>query len=81
VKGRLARYGRRPEHLKIMPGIFPVIGSTQEEAQEKFDALQALLNSVIPFTLIAWAERSVEAGLATILNSTSPVMAFLGTWL
>ncbi|MEX3948637.1 DMT family transporter [Paraburkholderia sp. EG287B] len=44
-------------------------------------AVQALLNSVIPFTLIAWAERSVEAGLATILNSTSPVMAFLGTWL
>ncbi|MFL9994987.1 EamA family transporter [Paraburkholderia sediminicola] len=43
--------------------------------------VQALLNSVVPFTLIAWAERSVEAGLATILNSASPVMAFLGTWL
>ena len=41
--------------------------------------VQALLNSVIPFTLIAWAERSVGAGLATILNSTSPVMVFLGT--
>lgn len=44
-------------------------------------AVQALLNSVIPFTLIAWAERSVEAGLATILSSASPVMVFLGTWL
>ncbi|WP_051376875.1 DMT family transporter [Burkholderia sp. WSM2232] len=43
--------------------------------------VQALLNSVVPFTLIAWAERSVEAGLATILNSASPVMAFLATWL
>jgi drug/metabolite transporter (DMT)-like permease len=43
--------------------------------------VQALLNSVVPFTLIAWAERSVEAGLATILNSASPVLAFLGTWL
>ncbi|WP_042339095.1 DMT family transporter [Paraburkholderia ferrariae] len=43
--------------------------------------VQAFLNSVVPFTLIAWAERSVEAGLATILNSTSPVLAFLGTWL
>jgi drug/metabolite transporter (DMT)-like permease len=30
---------------------------------------QACLNSVIPFTLIAWAERSLDAGLATILNS------------
>jgi drug/metabolite transporter (DMT)-like permease len=43
--------------------------------------VQALLNSVVPFTLIAWAERSVEAGLTTILNSASPVLAFLGTWL
>jgi drug/metabolite transporter (DMT)-like permease len=43
--------------------------------------VQALLNSVVPFTLIAWAEQSVEAGLATILNSISPVIAFLGTWL
>ncbi len=40
---------------------------------------QACLNSVIPFTLIAWAERSIDAGLATILNSLSPVMTFLLT--
>lgn len=41
---------------------------------------QALLNSVIPFTLIAWAEKTVDAGLATILNSTSPIFVFLLTW-
>lgn len=40
---------------------------------------QACLNSVIPFTLIAGAERTVDAGLATILNSTSPIFAFLLT--
>jgi drug/metabolite transporter (DMT)-like permease len=40
---------------------------------------QACLNSVIPFTLIAAAERTVDAGLATILNSTSPIFAFLLT--
>src|SRR5450432_2966447 len=34
--------------------------------------LQACLNSVIPFTLIAWAEQSVDAGRATILNSSAP---------
>jgi drug/metabolite transporter (DMT)-like permease len=39
--------------------------------------VQACLNSVLPFTLIAWAERSVDAGLATILNSTSPIFIFL----
>jgi alkanesulfonate monooxygenase SsuD/methylene tetrahydromethanopterin reductase-like flavin-dependent oxidoreductase (luciferase family) len=27
--------------IRIMPGIVPVTGRTHEEAQEKFDALQA----------------------------------------
>lgn len=40
---------------------------------------QACLNSVIPFTLIAWAEQTVNAGLATILNSTTPIFTFLLT--
>ena len=39
--------------------------------------IQACLNSVIPFILIAWAVRYVEAGLATILGSNSPIFAFL----
>src|SRR6266851_9130528 len=41
---------------------------------------QALLNSVVPFTLIAWAEKTVEAGLTTILCSTSPIFTFLITF-
>src|SRR3954464_1241085 len=41
---------------------------------------QACLNSVIPFTLIAWAERSLDAGLATILSSTSPIFTYLLTF-
>jgi drug/metabolite transporter (DMT)-like permease len=40
---------------------------------------QACLNSVVPFTLIAWAEKTVDAGLATILNSTAPIFVFLMT--
>jgi drug/metabolite transporter (DMT)-like permease len=40
---------------------------------------QACLNSVIPWTLIAWGERSLDAGLATILNSTSPIFTFFMT--
>jgi drug/metabolite transporter (DMT)-like permease len=42
--------------------------------------VQALLNSVVPFTLIAWAEKTVEAGLTTILCSTSPIFTFLITF-
>lgn len=43
--------------------------------------VQAVLNSVVPFTLIAWAETSIDAGLATILNATTPIFAFLLTLL
>ncbi|MEE1740946.1 NtaA/DmoA family FMN-dependent monooxygenase [Streptomyces sp. BE147] len=34
VKARLAKYGRRPADLKIMPGVTFVLGDTDEEAQE-----------------------------------------------
>ncbi|WP_426442304.1 DMT family transporter [Bradyrhizobium genosp. P] len=40
---------------------------------------QACLNSVIPWTLIAWGESMVDAGLTTILNSASPIFTFLFT--
>lgn len=53
VKGRLARYGRQPEHLKIMPGIFPVIGRTQQEARDKFDALQELIDPAVGLALLS----------------------------
>ncbi|MFJ5078131.1 NtaA/DmoA family FMN-dependent monooxygenase [Streptomyces sp. NPDC088553] len=35
VKGRLARYGREPGDLKIMPGVTYVLGDTDAEAQER----------------------------------------------
>ena len=41
--------------------------------------VQACLNSVLPFTLVAWAEQTVDAALAAILNSTSPIFAWLLT--
>ncbi|OWJ69135.1 LLM class flavin-dependent oxidoreductase [Inquilinus limosus] len=42
IKARAAALGRRPEHLKILPGISPFIGGTEAEAlrlQEEFNAL------------------------------------------
>ena len=44
VKGRLAKYGRRPDQLLILPGISPVIGRTQEEAEAKWEELQKLIH-------------------------------------
>lgn len=33
LKSRTARAGRNPEHIKVLPGIVPVLGSTQAEAR------------------------------------------------
>lgn len=43
VKSRLAKYGRTPDMLKVMPGITCFIGETEAEAREKYDLLNALV--------------------------------------
>jgi N-acetyl-S-(2-succino)cysteine monooxygenase len=43
VKGRLAKFGRSPESLKIMPGVSVYVGRTAEEAEEKFQRLNELI--------------------------------------
>lgn len=50
-----------------------------DKATRRKFLVQACLNSVIPFTMIAWAEKTVDAGLAAILNSTTPIFTFLLT--
>jgi FMN-dependent oxidoreductase (nitrilotriacetate monooxygenase family) len=43
IKERAARHGRDPDSVRVTPGIFAVVGRTEEEAQQKFSALQALI--------------------------------------
>jgi alkanesulfonate monooxygenase len=53
IKGRLAQYGRTPEQLKIMPGVFPVIGQTEAEAKDKYDQLQNLIHPSVGLALLS----------------------------
>ena len=39
--------------------------------------LMGLLNNVIPFSLIFWGQTEIAAGLASILNATTPMFTFL----
>ncbi len=52
VKGRLDRLGRHRDHLKILPGAFIVVGSSDGEAREKL----ALLDSKVHY----------ESGIASL---------------
>ena len=44
VKGRAAKIGRNPDHIKILPGAFVVVGDSLEEAQEKRLRLDSLVS-------------------------------------
>ena len=44
VKGRMAKFGREPDDLKIMPAFCPVLGRTRADAQAKFDEFQELVD-------------------------------------
>jgi alkanesulfonate monooxygenase len=44
IKGRMEKIGRDPEHLKILPGAFVVVGDSVEEAREKRARLDALVH-------------------------------------
>jgi FMN-dependent oxidoreductase (nitrilotriacetate monooxygenase family) len=53
VKGRLSKYGRAPDDLKIMPGAFPVVAKTEAEAREKYEELQSLVHPVLGVSLLS----------------------------
>ncbi|TYP79309.1 LLM class flavin-dependent oxidoreductase [Paenibacillus methanolicus] len=43
VKGRLAKYGRKPDDLKIMPGVFITVAKTEAEAIAKRKELNSYI--------------------------------------
>ncbi|MFE7632497.1 LLM class flavin-dependent oxidoreductase [Kitasatospora sp. NPDC057518] len=55
VKRRLAAYGRKPDELKIMPGVTFVLGDTDAEADER--AREIRRAQVSPQTAIAFLEQ------------------------
>ena len=44
LKGRMAQYGRQPEELQVLAGLPVIIGRTDEEAEEKYQALQEMVH-------------------------------------
>jgi alkanesulfonate monooxygenase len=44
VKGRMAKAGRNPDHMKILPACFVVVGDTVEEARAKRAHLDSLVD-------------------------------------
>ncbi|GCE12783.1 LLM class flavin-dependent oxidoreductase [Tengunoibacter tsumagoiensis] len=60
IKRQAVAYGRNPEHVKIMPGIFAVIGQTESEAKEKYDYLQSLIHPSVGLSLLSGLVGGVD---------------------
>lgn len=74
IKAQVAAQGRNPEHVKILPGIVPFVGKTQEEAQAKFDALQERIHPDVGLALL----RELMGGIdLSVYPLDGPVPAHL----
>jgi alkanesulfonate monooxygenase len=53
IKGRMPKYGRPPDALRIMPGLGVFVGRTAAEADELYEELQALISPVLAVTYLS----------------------------
>lgn len=47
LKGRMAKYGRTPEELCLLAGIPVIVGESAQEAEDKYQGLQALMHPIV----------------------------------
>ena len=66
VKGRAAKVGRNPDHIKILPGAFTIIGDSLDEAKEKRAQARQ------PGELRQRHRRAVDRGSASMRASSIP---------
>lgn len=60
LKGRLAVHGRTPDEMKIMPGLSPVVGRTDEEARENYEQLNSLIHPVVAREILSMVLGNVD---------------------
>lgn len=63
LKARAERAGRNPDHIKVLPGIVPVIGSTEAEARA---AEQVLEDHIVPEHGVARLENLLRLEPGTL---------------
>jgi FMN-dependent oxidoreductase (nitrilotriacetate monooxygenase family) len=52
IRRRAELGGRNPDHVMVLPGIFPVIGRTRLEAEDKYAELQNLIQPDVAMSLL-----------------------------
>ena len=50
---RVVKFGRSENEIKVLPGISPFVATSQQEAQEKFENLQSLIDPALGLSLLS----------------------------
>ena len=53
TKGRMAKYDRNPNHLKILPGLSIFVKPTEAEAREDYEFTQSLIHPIVGREILA----------------------------
>lgn len=53
LKARMAKYGRSPDEIAVLPGVMPIVGASDAEAREKLAKLQSWITPTNAVTLVA----------------------------
>jgi alkanesulfonate monooxygenase len=61
IKTRAAdKFGRNPDHLKVMPGLSAYVGRTEEEANEKFEYQNSLMHPAVAREILSTVLGNVD---------------------
>lgn len=72
VKARMARYGRTPDQMKILPGLTAVVAPTRDEARAKWDHLQSLIHPQVGMDYLSMLLATDLAALGLKPDDTFP---------
>jgi alkanesulfonate monooxygenase len=75
IKGRMAKYGRTPDQMKILPGVSVYVGQTAEDAERLYETLQGLIS---PALGVHYLSKQVERDLED-LDLDGPLPADLAS--
>ncbi len=60
MHARMATYGRGPDEIRIFPGIMPIVGRSDAEAQENYEELRELVDDNVGIASVARLAGGVD---------------------
>jgi FMN-dependent oxidoreductase (nitrilotriacetate monooxygenase family) len=76
TKGRMAKYNRNPDQLKILPGLSVFVKATEAEAREDYEYTQSLIHPVVTREMLGTTLGSTNV----IVGSPYQVADYLQDW-